>query len=243
MQIPRRSPNRPQVAHKPPQPRHSLLRPINPFLKIGLSLVLIILALLLKQILAMVVLVGGILLLLTQLKLRPLLLLYGLFLMAGFVLSSALLVGDDPRSLITALRLLAILLPTPVLALTTPPSDLIRALQATQLPSFIVLSLMLIWRFFPLMQQEIQRIWDANQLRGVDLRWRPGQWFSGLMVPLIFQMVAYADEVAIGLQTRGYSPTVPRSNSKPMRWQWADTWFCLMALLWVGSIAVLEWGR
>ena len=219
----------------------SWLTPINPFLKIGLSLVLVLLALALKQTAAMVVLVGGLLLLLTQLRIRPLVFLYGLFTLALFVLASAWLMGDWPSAIFSGLRLLAILLPAPVLALTTPPADLIRALQATRLPSFLTLSLMLLWRFFPLMHQELERIWEANLLRGIDLRHRPGQWFSGLIVPLVFQMVVYADDVTIGLQTRGYDPNQPRSSSKPVRWRWFDSLFCSIALLWLGIVVYLEW--
>ncbi len=221
--------------------RFSFLTPINPFLKIGLSFLLVILALVLKQTTAMVVLVAGLLLLLTQLRIRPLLLGYSLFMLAIFTLSSVWLLGDWPKAVFSTLRLLAILLPAPVLALTTPPSDLIRALQMTRLPSFLTLSLMLIWRFFPLMLQEVERIWEANLLRGIDLRRRPRQWFSGLMVPLVFQIVAYADDVTIGLQTRGYDPDEPRSCSQPVRWQGWDSLFALGALLWVSLIAYLEW--
>ena len=222
------------------QAHTNFLTPINPFLKIGLSVVLTIVALFLTRIPAMLALVGGLLLLLFQMRVRLSLLLYGLVTLILFAMSSAWLLGDWPKAVFSALRLLAILLPAPVLSLTTPPADLIRTLQAARLPSFLTLSLMLIWRFFPLMQQELQRIWEANQLRGIDLRHRPRQWFSGLMVPLVFQMAAYADEVAIGLQTRGYSPDAPRSNSKPMRWRKVDTLFGLTAVLWVGVIIYLE---
>ena len=225
------------------QPRRPWLSRINPFLKIGLSCALMLLALFLKQIVAMLALVGGIVLLLPQIKIHPVLLLYSLLTLTVFAMSSALLLGDWPKAAFSTLRLLAIVLPAPVLALTTPPSDLIRALQVARLPSFLTLSLMLIWRFFPLMQQELQRIWNANQLRGIDLSRQPGQWFSGLMVPLVFQMVAYADDVTVGLQTRGYSPDTPRSNSKPIHWQHVDTLFCVAALLWLALIGYLEWGR
>ena len=225
------------------QPRPGFLHWINPFLKMGISFSLISLALFLESLPAMAALVSGLLLMMTQIRVRPALLLYGAFMLTGFAMFSGLFLGDWPKAGFSALRLLAIVLPAPVLALTTPPTDLIRALQAVRLPSFLTLSLMLIWRFFPLMQQEVQRIWEANQLRGVNLSRRPEKWFSGLITPLIFQMVAYADDVTIGLQTRGYSPTEPRSNSKPNRWRIADTIFSIVALLWLSLIAYLEWGR
>lgn len=225
------------------KPFQSRLSRVNPFAKIALSAVLVTLALFLTSLAPMVALVAGLFCLLSRLRLRPLILGYGLGIVGLFALTAALLLGSWPEALFSTLRLLAIVLPTPVLALSTPPADLIRALQALRLPSFLTLSLMLIWRFFPLMQQELKRIYEANLLRGVDLRRRPAQWFSGLMVPLVFQMVVYADEVTIGLQTRGYEPDAPRSNSRPVRWQRPDTLFCLASALWLGLIGYLEWGR
>ena len=130
----------------------------NPFLKMGLSFALITLALFLKQIPSMVALVGGVLLLLLQFRVRPAVLLYCLLTLTVFALSSTWLLGDGVKAIFSTLRLLAIVLPAPVLALSTPPADLIRALQATRLPSFLTLSLILLWRFFPLMQQELQHI-------------------------------------------------------------------------------------
>ncbi|NER85231.1 MAG: energy-coupling factor transporter transmembrane protein EcfT, partial [Leptolyngbya sp. SIO1D8] len=170
------------------KPTSRFLTPINPFLKIALSILLISFSLLIGQLPAMLLLVGGLLLMCSQLKIRLPLLAYSMFMLTLFTGLSALLLGNWPQAFFATLRLLAILLPVPVLALTTPPADLIRSLQAARLPSFLTLSLMLIWRFFPLMQEELQRIWDANQLRGIDLRRRPRQWFSGLIVPLIFQI-------------------------------------------------------
>ncbi|MFE4106800.1 energy-coupling factor transporter transmembrane component T family protein [Almyronema epifaneia] len=222
--------------------RRSRLTQVNPYLKMALCVLLIGLTLWLRQSEAMLILVGGLLLLLPM-PIRWGWLLYGTVSLGMFTLTSAWLLGDWPKALFSTLRLLSLLLPAPVLVLTTPPADLIRALQRLRLPSFLTLSLMLIWRFLPLMQQELQRLWEANQLRGIDLRRQPGQWFSGLIVPLVFQMVAYADEVTVGLQTRGYSPTAPRSSSKPLRWRWLDTGFGLGAIAWLSLISYWEWGR
>ena len=221
----------------------SVLTPINPFLKIGLSFGLMGLALILTQVSAMTLLVLGLLLLLTQLRVPLGVLLYALLMLFIFTVSSGWLLGNWDKAIFSTLRLLAIILPAPILALTTPPANLIRALQVMKLPSFLTLSLMLIWRFVPLMQLELQRIWEANQLRGIDLRRRPQKWFSGLIVPLVFQMVAYADEVTVGLQTRGYAPEAPRSCSIPIRWQRMDTVFCLGVFWWLSGVGYLEWIR
>ena len=208
------------------QQRHTFLSQVNPLVKIVTCVLLIGFAFLLQNIYSVGLLVGILLILLfSQATIELVTLLRISLVMTFFVLLSTWLLGDFEKSLFSALRLLAIALPAPLLAGTTPPADLIRTLQAARLPSFLILSLMLIWRFLPIIQEETQRIIEANQLRGVDLSRQPQHWFKGLFIPLVFQIVAYADDVTIGLQTRGYDPALPRSNSKPLTWKIKDLVF------------------
>ncbi len=214
---------------------------INPLLKLAVCLIIAIAALLLHQLMAIALLVTSLLLLtLVSVRISPLVLGYGAITLLSFVAISALL-RDTEIALLSTLRLIAIALPAPLLAGTTAPSDLVRALQTVRLPGFLVLSVMLIWRFLPLIQQEAQRIVEANQLRGVTLSRQPQHWFSGLFLPLIFRIVAYADDVTIALETRGYDPAAPRSNSRPLTWQRADTLFGLGAVLLLIAVGYLEW--
>ncbi|WP_315786082.1 energy-coupling factor transporter transmembrane component T [Fischerella sp. JS2] len=220
--------------------QHTFLTQINPLLKIITSITILSIALILHNIWAITVLVVPLLLLVlisVQINLKIL----------GYVSISLLLfmvvstwLRDFNTSVFSTLRLVAIILPTPLLASTTSPSDLIRALQATRLPSFLTLSLMLIWRFLPIIQQETQRILEANQLRGVDLKFQPQQWFSGLFLPLMFRIVAYADDVTVGLETRGYDPQALRSNSKPLRWQLQDTIFTVSVTVMLAIVVYTE---
>jgi energy-coupling factor transport system permease protein len=214
---------------------------LNPLLKLVFCLIVAISALPLHQLSSIGLLVTS-LLLLTLLSVRVSLLVlgYSAISLLSFVLLSALL-RDTETALLSALRLIAIVLPAPLLAGTTAPSDLVRALQTVRLPGFLVLSVMLIWRFLPLIQKEAQRIVEANQLRGVNLSRQPQHWFSGLFLPLIFRIVAYADEVAISLETRGYNPAAPRSNSRPLTWQRADTFFAVGTALLLIAVGCLEW--
>ncbi|UBF27929.1 energy-coupling factor transporter transmembrane protein EcfT [Kovacikia minuta CCNUW1] len=219
----------------------SFLGQINPLFKIALCFVLISLGLILHRVEAIALLTGILLiLLLTSVKLNLKVLGYVVISLALFIAFSTWL-RDFETSLISALRLVAILLPAPLLASTTSPSDLVRAFQAVRLPNFVVLSLMLIWRFLPLIQQEAQRIVESNGLRGVDLARQPAHWFSGLFMPLIFRIVAYADEVTVGLETRGYDPTAPRSNSRPLKWRSQDTVFAACVGLILAVVGYVEW--
>jgi len=168
-------------------------------------------------------------------------LLVGLVAATAFTALGALLLGTLPAALINTLRLAALLLPIPLLSATTPGADLVRAFEAVRLSAPLVLGLTLTWRFLPVIQQEARRIWEANLLRGIDLTRRPGLWFSALFTPLIFRIVSYADEVTIGLETRGYDPQAPRTATRPLTWGTVDTLFTLGTVLVVAAVVVLEW--
>jgi energy-coupling factor transport system permease protein len=219
----------------------SFLADINPLLKIISTIVLISVTFALRDVWAVGVLVGVLLVLLfSAVRLQLRLLLYGLASLVLFTIFARWLLGNWQEALFNTFRLMAILLPAPILAGTTPPADLLRALQAARLPGFLVLSLTLIWRFLPVIQQEANRILEANQLRGIDLRRQPQQLFSGFFMPLIFQIVSYADEVTIGLETRGYDPATPRSMGKPLIWKMKDTGFAIAATLLIIIVGYLE---
>lgn len=222
--------------------RTGFLSTINPLLKIGLSIVLTALAFVFKAVWANLLLVAVLLVLtFTSLRVRPSQVLGFAAFLIFFTVLSGLLSGNWGYASLGGVRLLVLLLPAPLLAATTPPADLVRAFQAVRLPAFLVLSLMLSWRFLPLIQQEAQRIVEANALRGVDLARQPQRWFSGLFTPLIFRMVSFADEVSIGLETRGYDPAAPRSTSRPLRWRRGDSLFVCGTLLWLAAVGYLEW--
>ena len=225
------------------QQKRTFLSQVNPLVKIVTCVLLICFAFLLQNIYSVGLLIGILLILLfSQITIQFATIMRVSLAIAFFVALSTWLLGDFEKSLFSALRLLAIALPAPLLAGTTPPADLIRTLQVARLPSFLVLSLMLIWRFLPIIQQETQRIIEANQLRGVDLNRQPQHWFKGLFIPLIFQIVAYADDVTIGLQTRGYDPALPRSNSKPLTWKIKDLVFGVGVVLILFGVGYIEWG-
>ncbi len=217
-----------------------LLLRVNPLLKIAFTLLALTLAFAIKTLAGMAVLVGFLLLLLILGgRVVPWIWLVGggvLLLITGV---NFYFTQDLTYALLTASRIVAILLPAPLLASTTAPEDLIRALQTIRLPAYVVLGVILVWRFLPLIQEEANRIREANLLRGVDLGWEPQKLFSGLFVPLVFRMVTYADEVTIGLETRGYDPLAPRSSAVPLGWRKEDWGFIgLVGLLLTG---ILGW--
>ncbi|MEM1251520.1 MAG: energy-coupling factor transporter transmembrane component T [Cyanobacteria bacterium P01_H01_bin.21] len=215
---------------------------VNPLLKVVLSIVAVSIAFTLQNLAAAGLLVGVLLILLAMVKTSWRIWLGGAISLLLFTALTWLL-RDWPSAILNTLRLLAILLPGPIFSLTTSPAELTRALQAVKLPSFLILSLTLVWRFLPVVQQEAQRLIEANQLRGIDLRRRPGQWFPGLFLPLIFRIVSYADEVTVGLETRSYDPSARRSLGQPLRWRRLDTAVAIAAATIVGTVGYLQWSQ
>ncbi|GAC1470314.1 MAG: energy-coupling factor transporter transmembrane component T [Chamaesiphon sp.] len=222
-------------------PERRFLSQINPLLKIILCIIIISFALILQRLWAIAGLVGILMFLLLACVQINLKILGRVALALLMFMAISTWVRDFHTSVFSALRLLAIALPTPLLASTTSPADLVRALQTARLPNFLVLILMLIWRFLPIIQQEARRIMEANQLRGVNLSRQPTQWFSGLFMPLIFRIVAYADDVTVGLETRGYDPAAPRSTSRPLTWKFRDTLFVVSTIGVLIVVGYLEW--
>lgn len=215
---------------------------VNPLLKIGLCIFLTTWVFVLKSFWSNLLLLSVLLaVLFLAVPVRPSLVRNFLVIMGLFTLFTGLIFQDFGYATLNALRLSVLFLPAPLLAATTAPSDLVRALQAVRLPPILILSLMLTWRFLPIIQQELQRIVEANQLRGVDLLRMPNLWFSGLFTPLIFRIVSYADEITIGLETRGYDPTAPRSTSRSLTWQTSDTQFVLASVTTILAVGYAEW--
>lgn len=222
--------------------RESFLVRINPLLKIAFTAIAVSIGFALRDLLAASLLVGFLLIFLllsVRINFKTLVLaILGLML---FTTLAAWTLGDFRAAIINSLRLLAIILPTPLLSATTLPADLIKALQAIRLPAFLVLGIMLTWRFLPIIYQEAQRIIEANQLRGVDLPRQPQRWFNNLFIPLIFRIVTYADDVTIGLETRGYNPYSLRTQAQPLRWRPEDTIFTVVATLLLIIVGWVQW--
>lgn len=169
----------------------------------------------------------------------------GLILLSGYVptgrglLSAGLFLGlvtlgnywvsaDAAEAAKYSLRLAVVLVGVPVCAATTPPQELARALARLRLPPALVVSLLLVWRFFPVLKEEVREIREANLLRG-----RGGDglrdWHRGLLVPLAFIILDYAERVSLALELRGFDPAAPRTWYRTPRLGWRDGVFALGA--------------
>lgn len=102
--------------------------------------------------------------------------------------------------LILALRLVVISTSVPLLLMTTKQSDLAKSLKLF-LPGFLVVSLVLMFRFIPIFQEELLRIKCARESRGSKSH------ISGIhsiIAPLFFKAVERARNMSLSLESRGF---------------------------------------
>lgn len=131
-------------------------------------------------------------------------------------------------------QLCLIVLLSSILTLTTSPLELLRALEKLGRPlarlrvpvADLCLAMLLCIRFLPILNQEAQRILEAQKARGIDiqdgtLRQRFEKLHS-IFVPLFYNALWRAEELATAMTVRGYGRAVEKETLKHMRLSTAD---------------------
>jgi energy-coupling factor transport system permease protein len=130
------------------------------------------------------------------------------------------------HGLIVGMQLTCAIWISTLMTLTTSPLDMVwamewylRPLKYVKIPiGEIALLVMLAIRFIPLLFEESDRIQKAQKSRGIDIE-------SGglilrvkallpVLIPLLQGMLRRADDLAVALTLRGYTPGMPRSQYK-----------------------------
>ncbi|HOO45597.1 MAG TPA: energy-coupling factor transporter transmembrane component T, partial [Deltaproteobacteria bacterium] len=121
-----------------------------------------------------------------------------------------------------------------LMTLTTSPLDMVWALEWYMTPlkyvkvpiDEIALLVMLAIRFIPLLFEETDRIIKAQKARGVDIESggmiRKVKALIPILVPLLYGVFRRADDLAIALTLRGYSPGIKRTRMKQIKAVLAD---------------------
>ncbi len=133
--------------------------------------------------------------------------------------------------------------------LSTSPFDMVRALEWYLAPlkylkipvDDIALIVMLALRFIPLLFEETDRIIKAQKARGVDLETggilHRLKSFVPVLVLLLQGVFRRADDLAVALTLRGYSPGIRRTRMKEMHAVSADYLaLCLVSALFAGLL-------
>jgi len=102
--------------------------------------------------------------------------------------------------IIVALRLVIISVSVPLILMTTKPSNLAKSLRPV-LPGFMVFSLILIFRYIPIFQEEFTAIKSARESRGAVLK--PSKLHT-LFAPLFFKAFKRAKTMSWSVESRGF---------------------------------------
>jgi energy-coupling factor transport system permease protein len=105
------------------------------------------------------------------------------------------------------------------------------------------LVVMLAIRFIPLLFEETDRIIKAQKARGVDLESsgfvRKVKSLVPVLVPLLHSVFRRADDLAVALTLRGYSPGITRTRMKEMAMHRADVIALAGVSCWFVGLLVL----
>ena len=125
---------------------------------------------------------------------------------------------------VVSMRLIALLLVSVLLTLTSSPARLVDGLEKLLAPlrrlrlpvQDIAMMIMLSLHFIPMLHREAQAIFRAQVARGLDLQQggllARGKQLLPLVVPLIMGAFRRADNLALALQVRRYDSRVPRTS-------------------------------
>ncbi|MEL7436775.1 MAG: energy-coupling factor transporter transmembrane component T, partial [Chloroflexota bacterium] len=122
---------------------------------------------------------------------------------------------------------------------TTTINDAAAAFQKMRMPSFVLIPLLVMFRFIPTIYQEFRAITNAMKLRGVAGGGNPVRAVEYVYVPLLFSLVKIGEELTLASLTRGLGLHKDRTyvNEPVMRW-YDYAALVVMLLLVLGS----RWG-
>lgn len=134
----------------------------------------------------------------------------------------------------TGLQLVFAIWLSTLMTLTTSPLDMVWAMEWYLKPlkhlkvpvDEIALLVMLAIRFIPVLFEETDRILKAQKARGVDIEtggiFRKIRSLVPVLVPLLHSVFRRADDLAVALTLRGYSPGITRTRMKTPRARRSD---------------------
>lgn len=127
-------------------------------------------------------------------------------------------------------RVYAVMCSGLLLALTTSPSHLSKALEKLRVPRSVTFTLTLTIRFIPVFVKEAREVLDALKVRGVEAGLKgfiknPGTLLRSLTVPMIIRMAKVADDLASALESRGFGSPARRTSLHEARFRGSDAAF------------------
>ena len=114
---------------------------------------------------------------------------------------------DLPTALLLIIRLFTLLTVSFIFFFSIDPQEMGNALRQMGMPYEISFILTTSMRYVPMIGRKVRQISDAQQSRGIDLRPRIKNIsnFMALLMPLLVQSFILADELALAMESRGFS--------------------------------------
>ncbi|MEM7331383.1 MAG: energy-coupling factor transporter transmembrane component T [Chloroflexota bacterium] len=105
---------------------------------------------------------------------------------------------------------------------TTSIGDAAAAFQKMRMPHFLLIPLLVMFRFFPTIRQEFRAITNAMRLRGAVGQGNPFRTIEYIYVPLLFSLVKTGEELTLASLTRGLGLHKDRTYVNDPKMGWFD---------------------
>lgn len=157
------------------------------------------------------------------------------------------------RSGLMLLRLVALVAFSGLLTFTTTPIELADALESLLRPCKrlgvpvheFAMMMTIALRFIPVLLEEADKIVKAQRSRGGDfssgsLKRRLNSIIA-VIVPLLYNALKRADDLAIAMEARAYVGGEGRVSLRELHWRWRDTLALAVVLAFVVFLFVSHW--
>lgn len=122
---------------------------------------------------------------------------------------------------------------------TTDTSTFLRSLHTLKIPPHLSMGLLIVFRFIPVLAEEMEKISLSFSLRKKRSRPSAGVWYRGIMVPFIFRLFTLADDLTLALHVRGYNSNPRPTMFKTVTFHKGDALFLALGLLLLPALYLL----
>lgn len=85
------------------------------------------------------------------------------------------------------------------------PISLVRASRQIGVPSWVGMGLLIVFRFFPIILEEMKKIHQAIKIRGIRFFKEPSLFTRSFFIPLLLRINSISENLAKSMETRAYS--------------------------------------
>jgi len=156
------------------------------------------------------------------------------------------------QAIFISIRLLAIIVVTTLLTLTTSPiaitdglETLLKPLKKWRFPVHeFALMMSIALRFIPTLMEETEKIMKAQMARGVDFSSgslvKRGKAIIPLLVPLFVGAFKRAEDLAMAMEARGYRGDVGRTKFRLLKWHGRDTGLLIVLAVLTAALILMR---